>query len=258
MIAPGRSRLFLFAVAAVAVVLTLVLIGSWFLGSAFAFLSVFPWIVSSLTDAGVHPHLARALAVPAAIVGGWAVGQALSMDRGRRRRGVLVFVALYGALVSAMWLMTRQHNFDPVTGAALRKYAETPYGYEEVPAQWNVHPIFGTAALSMTPDIARSIEIQRQMGTFVSAQDRLFGPDGSALVWFCETPEDGIELFRSPGRHPRKNLPLKPITANVAKRLVTESREVAASSEETLATLKLEGLRRLRGHLQRTAVATSH
>jgi len=136
----------------------------------------------------------------------------------------------------------------------LKKYAVTPYGYEALPAQWNVHPTFGTPAKSMTPEIARVIDLEaRGGGTFASEHElALFSPDGNPLAWYCETPEDGIEVFRSPGVHSTKGIPLKPITSEVAKRLVSGSVQPAA-----VLAPKLEGLERLRNHLKRTYAATS-
>ena len=248
----NRSQLLISLFLVVAALLTLVLLG-WFLGSAVAFLAVFPWLVSSLTSAGVHPHLARALALPAAAAAVWAISQALSLNRTKRRVGLLVFIAVYCLWASAMWRMTRDYNFDPVTGVSLRKYAETPYGYEEVPASWNVHPTFGTKAQPMTTQIATAIDLQKQFGSFVSPGDALFAPDGTALAWYCETPEDGIELFRTPGHHPRKNIPLLPVTSEIARRIVKGN---AATADATPESLKLEGLHRLRMHLEHAEEAT--
>jgi hypothetical protein len=239
----------------VVALLVLVLVGWWLLGSALAFIAVFPWLLSSLTSAGVPPYLGRALALPAAALAAWAITQSLSIVGRKRRRGLLVCAALYIIWASSMWMMTRDYNFDPVTRAPLRKYASTPYGYETVPAKWNVHPIFGTVALPMTPQVAMAIDLQEQKGTFVSDHDALFAPDGSPLAWYCETPEGGIELFRTPGRHPRRNIPLMPITADVASRLATGDASFKAAA--TVSSSKFEGLQRLRAHLQHAETATA-
>jgi hypothetical protein len=236
-------------------VLTLVVIGWLFFGSTLTFLAVFPWLVASLTASGIHLYLARALALPVAALIVWAVLQSLSLDGRNRRRGLLVCVTLYCLWASVMWLMTRHYNFDPMTGAALHKYAATPYGFEAVPVVWTVHPIFGTKALPMTPEVARAIDLQAQMGPSISEQDALFGPDGTALAWYSETPEDGIELFRIPGRHPRKNIPLMPVTSEIARRLVN-GREDIISDSKLSSDSRLEGLQRLQAHLERAQVAT--
>lgn len=191
---------------------------------------VVPWLVWKLKALGVNEWLAYSIAIPVAGVLYYVMKLTVSKDQSQKNIGYALLTFLMVGWCLSMYFMTRNYAYDPKSQKPIKCYAETLKGYEEVSCEFKVHPVYGTKVLpwdeKMT--VINSVgknglpEIKRVTARINSA---FFTPSGDPLVWYYES--DGkIELFPGPGIHPQYGNPLKPITPDVVKQILTDlSRE---------------------------------
>lgn len=213
-------------------------------GNVLAFLMVFPWVVDQLVKIGFDIWLARLITVPIACIMVIGFGMAFSLSESKRRSGLALFAVGVMIWSAAMYYMSKDYVFDPVSGTVKKCYAATPNGYEMVSCAWKVHPVYGSAVKPATKEMLtadwvakhglpplRMIEPSRNLS--------YFAPDGSSLVWYHENPDGKMELFSGPGKHPHLNVELKPVDARTVQKIfaymdnVERQAKMAAEKKET-------------------------
>ncbi|MBN1472527.1 MAG: hypothetical protein JW925_12155 [Syntrophaceae bacterium] len=250
----GKGRKIILIIATLGFCLLLV-VGLIKFGSLLAFLMIFPWIVDKLVNAGFDIWLARLITVPLACIMVLGIGLAFSISSQRRNTGLAIFAAGLMLWSAAMFAMSKDYIFDPISGKSRKCYAITPDGYETVPCVWKVHPVYGSPVQKPSREALaadwviknglhrmRKIEPERDL--------RFFAQDGAPLVWYYQGPEGKFELFSQPGRHPQLNVPLKPVDASVVGRILKSMDD--ASDDKS--AVRFDGLHKLKKTLQETRI----
>jgi hypothetical protein len=196
-------------------------------GNLLAFLMVFPWIVDLLVNAGLDIWLARLITVPIACIMVAGLGLALSFSATKRNAGLAIFACGMMLWSLAMFHMTKENLFDPISGHASKCYAITPDGYEFVNCAWKYHPLYGSAVQPATKEMASAEWVAKNglshIQTIKADKNlRFFSQDGSPLVWYYQHSDGSLELFSQPGRHPQLNVPLKPVDAAVVAAILAQ------------------------------------
>jgi hypothetical protein len=194
----------------------LMIIGLIKLGNILAFLLVFPWIVDHLVKAGCDLWLARLITVPIAFVIIIGLGLAASFSSVKRRAGLAVFTIALMAWSFAMFQISRDYIFDPISGQAKKCYAVTPGGHEAVSCAWKVHPLYGSVVQPATREMVSAEWVTKNGLPRIHRIDPektmcFFAQDGSPLVWYYQRANGTLDLFSQPGMHPQLNVPLKPV-----------------------------------------------
>lgn len=233
----------------------LLILGLVIFGKLLAFLMVFPWIVDRLVDAGCDVWLARLITVPLACLMVLGLGLALSFSVKKRNTGWAIFAAGLMLWSAAMFAMSRDYVFDPVSGESRKCYAMTPDGYEAVSCAWKVHPVYGTPVQkpnqeTLAADWVAKNGLHRMRKIEPERDLRFFAQDGSPLVWYYQRADGKFDLFSQPGRHPQLNVTLKPVDAAVAGKILKSMDE---PSNET-SGVRLDGLQNLKKTLQETRI----
>lgn len=236
-------------------------------GNLLAFLMVFPWIVDRLVMAGLDVWLARLITVPIACVLVISLGLALSFSRVKRNTGLAVFALGLMLWSLAMFQMSGAYAFDPVSGEAKKCCAQTPEGYEMVSCAWKVHPLYGTAVIPATKEMITAQWIAKNgvpkiQSVAPDSSLRFFATDGSPLIWYYQHPDGRLDLFAQSGRHPQLNVALKPVDADIVRKIIdhaeydksqshlnTNAEQKEAAADETV---RLESLKELKKTLQET------
>ncbi len=138
-----------------------------------------------------------------------------------RNNALLGLSALLILFCLMMWFFTKNDIYNKI-GEAQKCYAATPDGYEYVDCSYKVHPIYGTEVKHVTPEIAIIIEDKRisEVTRIVPNRNfRFFSPDGRSLIYYYKRPNEKLEFFFQPGRHPQFNEELLPITPEIVKQL---------------------------------------
>jgi len=209
------------------------ILGLIMFGHLLSFLMIFPWIVEHLVNAGFDIWLARLITVPIASIMVIGLGLALSFSSAKRNAGLAIFAAGLMLWSLAMYQMSKDHIFDPISGMARKCYAVTPKGYEVVPCSWNVHPIYGSAVLPATKEMATAEWMSKNDPPKVQKIEpdsnlRFFAQDGSPLVWYYEYPDGRFDLFAQPGKHPQLNVALKPVDAGIVQKILNNLEKASA------------------------------
>ena len=194
-------------------------------GNLLAFLMVFPWIVDHLVAAGINIWLARLITMPIAITAVLGLSMALSFSAIKRNMGLAIFAISIALWSLAMFQMTKDNIFDPISGKAQQCYSVTPNGYEKVSCAWKVHPLYGTNVLSATREMVTAQWVVDHglpvIESIIPEKNlRFFSQDGLPLVWYYQHPNGRLELFAQPGYHPQLNVALKPVDAEIVKKLL--------------------------------------
>jgi len=207
---------------------------------------VFSYLVGNLVDAGFNIWLARALSILPTVLIVYGFNLCFSIWSKRNRTvGVIIITTCLLLFFLGMYKATSNFNYDPNEGNPLNCYAYGMNKYEQVPCSWKNHPQSGNPVIKDPVQIQQLIQggqivdkglprIQRLTPDINSA---FFSPVGQPLIWYFKHPDGRFELFANPGMHPQLNIPLKPITSEVAIEILSYiqdgQKNMIVSSENT-------------------------
>jgi hypothetical protein len=221
--------------------------------------SAFDRMITDFTEAGYNPLLVRGAAILLMLPLGWAVTASVRLDIWQRLRGRggaalirrrLAMLLITGYLAGYFFLLygaTRQTYFGATTGRAMKYYAVTPEGVRFFDAP-GADPKYGIALKPV--DSATMVNLKRaELGQaptrvmFSSIEGMQFFDSitGQPRLWYYEDPAGGIELFSAAGVHPAYGAALKPVSADIVKRLgqrATERRTAADAAAAEIARQK--------------------
>ncbi|MCX6745724.1 MAG: hypothetical protein NTX00_01765 [Candidatus Parcubacteria bacterium] len=193
-------------------------------GEVLTFFLVIPWIFHKLTNLGINEWIAWIFTIPITIFFLWGLKQSLSKQADKKKQGYIILSLLMFAYCLGMYFMQRDYAFDPKTGKPTKCYAPTPYGYEEVPCSWKIHPIFGTTVIPANKELVTSKILIRsdypKVEKINPTRDMaFFTPDGQPLAWYYQYPDGKIEIFPRPGYHPQFKVVLAPVTPEIVNEI---------------------------------------
>lgn len=194
-------------------------------GSLLAFLAVFPWISDKLVAAtGMNMWLAKLLTVPLAIFMIAAISFLFSRDKKKHNIGLAMFAGGMCLWYMAMFIMTKDLNFNP-DGTPQKCVAQNIDGYyEDISCSFKVNNL-GFPVMPITPEIAKQVWVQKNglppvKRILPNKNLRFFDPNGNPLLWYYQYPDGKLEFFDQPGKHPQfPDVILSPVNPQVVQAL---------------------------------------
>jgi hypothetical protein len=190
----------------------------WILDKLFLFYAAKSY-VDELADAfALNKHLTRALLISsfmAALIFG---RQIWSISSRRRLIGIIGISVLLVGHSLALWYGTRDNYFDR-TGAAAKCYVLTRDGKVTYGEVAGIDPATGRLCRPVTAEMLERLQ-QYEQGkrpTLITDLEPNFfeARTGEPVVWYYQSPVDGIQLFDLMGFHPQTGEELVPITKQV-------------------------------------------
>jgi hypothetical protein len=150
----------------------------------------------------------------------------------------LIIVCFLCILWFITYLAVKDYNFDAF-GRGMKKMAWAIDHYEEVEKHRDVHPIYGTPAILVTPD---NISIFSLRKIIIDDNTVFFNSiDGTPLIYYYIIGSK-VEFFNSKGRHPQYGEELIPVTSYFIKNyfLQIEAEKKQKEEEELIRKQELE------------------
>jgi hypothetical protein len=95
--------------------------------------------------------------------------------------------------------------------------------YENVPCNWDVHPVYGTPVFKVT---AENIPIFNLKKINADGNTVFFDPvERKPRVYFYKSPSRGIEFYNAKGIHPQFGEELKPVTKEIIEEFLKDYSE---------------------------------
>lgn len=205
--------------------------------------------VSDLT--GLNTYLTNAAAalmfVPFLIGAKWT----LSWRSDRRHAGGALLLSLYTMYNVGLFIGTRNAYFA-FNGPGLKWYCIWPDGRVQLYDRSGRDPKYGIPLNPVTPDLVQQLELMqhRVFAQIDPSKDPLFTPTGAPAAWYWRDGDDW-EFYNMPVVHPRKGVPLLPVTPkiasewerSVAKRAKQQAAAATAARQQEEARQRAEAAR---------------
>jgi len=200
-------------------------------GSTFFFTNGY---IDELADAyGLNKHLGNAIFWVSFAALSYFFSMLFSIDRSRRRLGVMGVIALLVAHSLALWHATKDKPFARGLPAKCYVVTREEIRYGDAPG---IDPATGIDCKPVTPEIVEKIEKYKKGSRpkhIAVANPTFFDPrTGNAITWYAVSPTDQVEIFDLMGFHPETGAALLPISAEVVTKWKEQQALQARKSPE--------------------------
>ncbi len=220
------------------------------------------YVTANLVNvSGVSPFLARGLVILATIPFFWAVAKYTRTIVGYRRlkpsltlytnRYGIIIVSYVAAFFLTMYFASRQAYFGLTSGETLKWCAESVEGIRVFDSP-GVDPVYGRRLAPCTPEQIITLRDDKlglrrpQLLAIDTPRSFEFFEtlSGRPKVWYWRASNGTYELFDRPGRHPRTNAELLPVTPDVVAEVTRLKAEEAIGKAKIAEAEEVAKLRR--------------
>lgn len=140
---------------------------SWIGTVLVAVFSVFPYFSDAFSgDAGMNPWMAKFVAIAFTIASVYGFRKVFSLNSKKRKQGMVIVAATFSAFFLVMFLVSKDHNFNPRTGESTVNVSKSPAGTRIVPKSWNFDAVYGNRTDAANPnDVAEALGTGKISGT---------------------------------------------------------------------------------------------
>lgn len=161
-------------------------------------------------------------------------------ERKKKRNAILVTGLFFTALFTMLGVANLGTNFNP-DGEALKCVTLYDGEYIDSKCDVEVHPVYGTPVIEVTPEIIRN----REFSKITTHQNTSFFNTltGQAIVYYGRNYNGDIEFFNMDGYHPQTKQRLIPVTPTIVKSYFNEKesnmkKEKTATEQEDVKVIQ--------------------
>jgi len=149
-----------------------------------------------------------------------------SIFSAKRKKGYAILGTLLSVYYLALFIGTRDQNFDPQTGESTKWWCKGP----DMRDKPGIDPVYGCKLRPLSPEeIERRLTVRPVEPRRVTSNDNLFDrATGEAKAWYTRDARGGIEAYDQPG-FTKTGEELIPITPEIVREML--QKEAAENAE---------------------------